>query len=147
MESWISRFLELYWLAVKLHIISHFRSVRISFLHLPQRIFYLLFWNNFRFTQKSSKEPAAHFQNEFCFEKKTLEIFSLSYLYHCACVLVAQSYPTLYAPMDYSPPDSSVCGMLQARILEWVAIPCTRGSCQPRDRSWISHIAGRFFTI
>ena len=42
-------------------------------------------------------------------------------------VLVAQSCPTLWDPMDYSPPGSSVRGILQARILEWVAIPFSRG--------------------
>ena len=39
------------------------------------------------------------------------------------CVLVAQSCPTLCDPMDFSLPGSSVCGILQARILEWIAIP------------------------
>jgi len=43
-------------------------------------------------------------------------------------VLVAQSCPTLYNPMDWSPPGSSVLGILQARILEWVAIPFSRVS-------------------
>ena len=49
--------------------------------------------------------------------------------------------------MDYSPPGSSVHGILQARILEWVAIPFSRGSSQPKDGSWVFRIAGRFFTI
>ena len=49
--------------------------------------------------------------------------------------------------MDYSPPGSSVHGISQARILEWVAIFFSRGSSQPRDQNWISCIAGRFFTI
>ena len=49
--------------------------------------------------------------------------------------------------MDYSPPGSSVHGILQVRIIEWVAIPFSRGSSQPRDRTQVSHIAGRFFTI
>ena len=39
-----------------------------------------------------------------------------------------------------------VHGILQARILEWVAVPFSRGSSQPRDRTQVSHIAGRFFT-
>ena len=43
-------------------------------------------------------------------------------------VLVAQSYLALCDPMDYNPPGSSVLGILQARILEWVAIPFSRGS-------------------
>ena len=50
-------------------------------------------------------------------------------------------------PMDCSPPGSSVHGISQARILEWVAIPFYRGSSQPRDWTWVSCIAGRFFTI
>ena len=47
------------------------------------------------------------------------------------CVLVAQSCLTLCNPIDYSPPGSSVCGILQARILEWVAISLSRGSADP----------------
>ena len=48
-------------------------------------------------------------------------------------VLVLQTCPTLWDPMDCSPPGSSVHGILQARILEWVAIPFSSGSSQPRD--------------
>ena len=62
-------------------------------------------------------------------------------------VLVAQSHPTLCNPMDCSPPGSSVHGILQRRTLAWVAIPFTRGSSRPRDRIWVSCIAGRFFTV
>ena len=61
--------------------------------------------------------------------------------------LVAQSCPTLCDPMDCSPPGSPVCGIFQARIQEWVAIPFSRGSSQPRDGAQVSWIAGRFFTI
>ena len=56
-------------------------------------------------------------------------------------VLVTQSYLTLCDPMDCSPPCSSVPGILQARILEWVVIPFSR------DRTQVSHIAGRYFTL
>ena len=49
--------------------------------------------------------------------------------------------------MDCSPPESSVHGILQETVLEWVAIPFSRGSSQPRDRTQVSHIAGGFFTI
>ena len=49
--------------------------------------------------------------------------------------------------MNCSPPGSSVHGILQARILEWVAISSSRGSSRPRDRTHVSHIAGRFFTV
>ena len=62
-------------------------------------------------------------------------------------MLVVQLCLTLCDPMDYSPPGSSVHGILQARILEWVAIPFSRGSSQPRDQTLVSCIAGRFFTI
>ena len=65
----------------------------------------------------------------------------------CVPCLVAQSYLTLCNPMDCSPPGSSVHGILQARKLEWVAISSFSRSSQPRDRSQVSHIAGRFFTI
>ena len=60
-------------------------------------------------------------------------------------VLVTQSCPTLY--MDCSLPGSSVHGIFQARILECVAIPFSKGSSQPKDRNWVSCIAGKFFTI
>ena len=63
------------------------------------------------------------------------------------CVLVAQLCPTLCNHMDCSPPDSSVHEISQARILEWVAISFSRGSCQPRDQTQVSHVADRFFTV
>ena len=56
-------------------------------------------------------------------------------------VKVTQSCLTLCNPMDYT-----VHGILQARILEWVAFPFSRGSSQPRNRSQVSCIAGGFFT-
>ena len=62
--------------------------------------------------------------------------------YYCKVkVKVAQSCPTICIPMDYT-----VHGILQARILEWAAFPFSRGSSRPRDRTQVSHIAGRFFT-
>ena len=60
-------------------------------------------------------------------------------------VLVSQLCSAL-CPMDCSPLGSSVHGILQARILKWVAIPFSRGFSQPRDRTQASLIAGRFFT-
>ena len=59
---------------------------------------------------------------------------------------VAQSCPTLRNHMDCSLPDSSIHGILQARVLEWGAMSFSRGSSQPRDQTQVSHIAGRFFT-
>ena len=62
-------------------------------------------------------------------------------------LLVAQSCLTLCNPMDCGSPSSSVHGILQARILEWVAIPFSRESSQPRDWTQVSSNAGRFFTV
>ena len=56
-------------------------------------------------------------------------------------VKVAQSCPTLCDPMD-----STVHGILQSRILEWVAFPFFKGSSQPRNQTQVSHFAGGFFT-
>ena len=66
----------------------------------------------------------------------------------CVCVLITQSPPTLCYPMDYSLPGSSVHGILQARILEWVATPFFRRSSQPRDwtKQGLLHWS-RFFTV
>ena len=50
-------------------------------------------------------------------------------------------------PVDGSPPSSSIHGILQARILEWVAISFSRGSSRPRDQTQVSHIAGRCFNL
>ena len=60
---------------------------------------------------------------------------------------VAQSYPTLCNPMDCSLPRSSILGILQARVLEWVIISFSRGSSQRRDQTPVSRIVGRRFTI
>ena len=53
----------------------------------------------------------------------------------------------LEPPMDCSPPGSSVHGILQARILERVAMPSSRGCSWPRDGTWVSCVAGRFLTV
>ena len=60
--------------------------------------------------------------------------------------LVAWSCPTLCNPQDCSLPGS-VHGIFQARVLEWVAISFSRGSSRPRDRTWVSRIVGRRFTV
>ena len=54
--------------------------------------------------------------------------------------------PTLYKPMNCSPPGSSVHGILQVRILEWVAMPSSRGSSWSRDRTHVSYISCKFFS-
>ena len=60
---------------------------------------------------------------------------------------VAQSCLTLCDPMDCGLPGSSVHGIFQARVLEWVAISFSRGSSWSRDQTQVSHIEGRRFTI
>ena len=61
-----------------------------------------------------------------------------------SCSLMSDS---LWPHGLYRPPGSSVHGVLQARILEWVAISFSRGSSQPREWTWVSYTVGRFFTI
>ena len=60
---------------------------------------------------------------------------------YCLKVKFAHSYPTLCDPMDYT-----IYRILQARILEWVAFPFSRGSSQPRHQTQVSRISGGFFT-
>ena len=63
--------------------------------------------------------------------------------------MLTQSCPTLCNPMDCSPPGFSVHGILQARILEWVALPSSGGSSKPRDPTHVSSVsalAGGLFT-
>ena len=68
-------------------------------------------------------------------------------LFELACCVKVKSCPTLCDPVECSLPCSSVHGILQARILEWVAISFSRGSSRPRDSTWVSHIAGRRFNL
>jgi len=71
-----------------------------------------------------------------------MEIYLEVYLIFVSEVKVAQSCPTLCDPIDYT-----VHGILQARIMEWVAYPFSRGSPQCRNRTGVSCIAGGFFTL
>ena len=66
---------------------------------------------------------------------------------YALCVLVTQSCPTLWDPMDCSSPGSSVHGIFQAKIQEYVAFPFSRESSQPRDQTQVFHVTGRFFTV
>ena len=67
----------------------------------------------------------------------------------CVCIVLHVSHSVVFDAlwlMNCSLPDSSVHGILQARILEWVAISFSRESSRPTDWTWVSCIAGRFFT-
>ena len=68
-------------------------------------------------------------------------------LYICVCVLSHFSHVQFCIPVDCNSPGSSVHGILQARILEWVAVPCTSVSSQHRDQTHISYVSclGRWF--
>ena len=74
------------------------------------------------------------------------------YLYICVyvcmhtCMLSHFSFLLLWDPLECSPPGSSVHGILQARILEWVDVPYSSGSSWCRDQTGISYFAGRLFT-
>ena len=73
---------------------------------------------------------------------KVAAFFSIkwSYLWKVK-LLIAQLCPILCDPMDCSPPDSSVHGILQARVLVWVAMSSSRGSSQPRGQTQVSHVS------
>ena len=85
------------------------------------------------------KEPPKAYQ-------RASQSISLFLLLKWKTVIVTQCL-TLCYPMGYSPPGSSVYGILQARLQEWVAVPFSRRSSQPRDWTQVSRIAGWFFTI
>ena len=63
--------------------------------------------------------------------------------------LVTQSYPTVCDPINVTNSDKAplFMGILQARILEWVAMPSSRGSSQPRNPTQVSRVVGGFFTV
>ena len=88
-------------------------------------------------------------EDSFCwlFKSSTPKYPKSNYLSERKERETTQSCLTLCNPVDCSLPGSSVHGILQARMLEWVAISFFRGSSQPRDQTRVSHIAGRRFTI
>ena len=118
-----------------------------------QIITFKIKWYKYR---KRSKKHLIQFVIYFWLERKwllqtwsrkKLLCFNERYLhtqYVYVYVLVAQSCLTLWSPMDYSLPGFSVHGILQAKILEGVDIPFSRGSSQCRNQTWVSCIAGRF---
>ena len=74
--------------------------------------------------------------------------YSRNFFFFSLCnVIVAQLCPILCDLMDCIPPGSSVCGFLQGRILEWVAIPFSRGCFQPRDWTQVSGIADSLYHL
>ena len=88
---------------------------------------YLVILSLYFFIQPASAQTLSHIINS---------------VYICVKVKVTQSCLTLCDPMDYT-----VHGILQPRILEWVAVPFSRESSQPRNKTQVFCIAGGFFTI
>ena len=95
-----------------------------------------------KFGKLSSGHRIRKCQFSFQFQRKSV-LKNVQILYS----EVAQSCPTLCNPMDCSLPGSSLLGILQARILEWVAISFSRGTSWLRDRTHASRIAGRRFNV
>ena len=90
-----------------------------------------------------------NFLLSFIFLPKMYLLFLMVLSTVCVHAKSLQSCLTLCDPMDCNPPSSSVHGILQAKILEWVVVPSSRGSSQPKDRthiSCVSCVAGRVFT-
>ena len=105
----------------------------------------LLTWQLVQATIKSHLAFCKNFPWVPCW---ILKRFLCLYLTSDVCLCLAtQSCLTLCDPMDCSPSGSSVHEVLQARILEWVAMHFSRGFSQPRNRTLVSHIAGGFFTV
>ena len=101
---------------------------------------------NNRKTSTFSYEGRTEETNVISLFNKTSDCCYLIFHGTCMGAKSLQSYPTLCDSMDCSPSGSSVHGILQARILGWVAMPSSRWSFTSRDQTWGSCIAGGFFT-
>ena len=82
--------------------------------------------------------PAHCFLDLLCSQKRERIKYSFLFFFLCTYYQSLQSCPTLCDPMDCRPPGSSVHGILQARILEWVVMPFSRGSSPLRDWTHVS---------
>ena len=101
--------------------------------------------SEFKVLSRGGKEKTAayFFSNRNICRRRLTEMSNIQHI----DIEVPQSCPILWDPMDYSLPGSSVHGIFQARVLEWVAISFCRRSSQTRDRTQVSCIVGRCFTI
>ena len=91
--------------------------------------------------------PSVSYEDLMKVPYHTFTYISLARTFNFSFGSVAQLCLTLCDPMDYSPPSSTILGILQAGILEWVAMPSSRGSSQPRDGTQVSCVSciGRWF--
>ena len=140
-STWFNyRFTYLIYPILYINISSHIHQIYISIL-----ILFLIYPNNF--IQKSVATVTYIITHIHMLTEEELEAQERWREWGEGEGEVVQSCPTLCDPMDCSSLGSSLHGILQARILEWVAIPSIRGSSQPRDQTQVSHIVGRFFTV
>ena len=139
------------------HLNPLLHALSLGWGHLCLCVWILLPWSSRPFLQPPTT-PQLHHQAHLCFRshlhRQSQRVwliqpacFGLWCSWHAVLCLVGQSCLTLCDLMDCSPPGSSVMGILQTRILEWVAMPSSRGSSQLRDWTQVSCIAGGFFTI
>ena len=129
-------------------------------IHVAPWIYYTLDYNSvllYFVVQNSRKIVLVFFQKFWYFFPKTNHyffkyFFSLFFHWRNNMLIeseseVTQSCLTLFDPMDCSLPGSSVHGIFQARVLEWVVIFFSKESSWPKDWTWVSCIAGRSFTV
>ena len=90
--------------------------------------------------EEETEEPKSFMIQEMARGFYLFHLFTIPF-FHCMRANSLQSCLTLCDPMDCSPPGSSVRGVFQARILQWFAIPSSRGSAQPRDQTCISYVS------
>ena len=132
------------WLFWTMLIVSTLNISYNLFSHLGRFSWFWILFPLPVFQQKEWAKVIGHDTQEHKWEKST--IWWKSLMEHQRTGTQGWGCLTLCDPTDCSLPGSSVHGVLQARILECVVIPFSRGSSQLRDRTWVFHIAGRFFT-
>ena len=124
------------------HGVSNINQI---FAHICNMLFFSCCFHDLLFRLTSAFPFSSLFFLVFIEHPEWVSLCLSSNLWHFQhCMLRC---PTLCDPKDCSPPGSSVHRILQAWILEWVAMSSPRGSSQPRDQTQVSHIAGRFFTV
>ena len=102
------------------------------------------------FLGKHMKETPGRGTENDTFQRSSHQELPVAAFSNSGLILLAkllQSCLPLCDPMDCNPPGSSIHGIVQARILEWLAISFSRGSSQPRNQTQVSHTGSGFFTI
>ena len=137
---------------------THILFPDVCFLQTTSRMYFLL-WDVFHkdldcfqickilFHWSGALSKIAHCRDKICKHRQCIKLLVVQaqkfetvseFLAATTAAQLLQSCPTLYDPMDHSPPGTSVRGILQARILQQIATPSSRGSSQPRDQTCIS---------